>query len=433
MRMPETFASETPVRRARDRRRPWMALALIAALLWPTAYPIVLGSVQLPPYRVVLILGALLAAQRCLSGALRMRLPDYLVAIFGLGAVVSLIANHGLFTPFRADFGRGAVGESLPYEAAAVAFLETAGAYFLARAVIVGPAQFDAVMKALGWAVVVVCGFTVVEARTGVNVFNVYAGSGIGEVRFGLHRAAGTFPHSILWGLFAATLFAYFAARAVMKRKPGALGFALASVVGVATSVSSTAVLAVFIQAMALAWGWFVRHRRRWTLFAIGLIAVCMLLEVLSERPLVRVLVASLSFSPDTGFIRLVQWEYGWREALAHPLLGMGFHDWARPRWLAASIDSYWLVLAVRHGLIVPAFLLAAIVALLRQSAKAYKRDDSPQSRLLIRICAITVVSLAVAGFSVHFWAQSLVLFFFLLGALSALTQARGARRARRP
>jgi hypothetical protein len=113
-------------------------------------------------------------------------------------------------------------------------------------------------------------------------------------------------------------------------------------------------------------------------------------------------MISHLTLSPSTGFYRLVQWDYGWREVMAHPLLGLGLNPWERPAWLGASID------------------------------RAYKRQrGSPAVQLSIRVWSITVVSIAVAALAVHFWAQSLVVFFFLLGCLGALSKTQGRARAR--
>jgi hypothetical protein len=145
------------------------------------------------------------------------------------------------------------------------------------------------------------------------------------------------------------------------------------------------------------------------------------LIEIASDRTAFEVIMSKMSFSKWNGYIRLFQWEHGWANATAHPFFGIGFNDWARPEWLAGSIDSYWLVLAVRHGLVVPALLIAAIAFLLMQSSRAYRQAyGSLRVRLLIRVWAVTVISLAVAAISVHYWSQAVVVFFFLLGCIGA-------------
>ncbi|NIR59201.1 MAG: hypothetical protein GWO02_06620, partial [Gammaproteobacteria bacterium] len=351
----------------------------------------------------------------------RLRAPDYLIVFFGVWTAFCLVIHHGLFSTYLVDSSRGDI-ESVGYEAVAVALLETAGAYLLARVVITGPAQCVAIM----------CAFTVAEARTGVNAFGIYEGAGINELRFGLYRAAGTFPHSILWGLFAATPFAYFAARALWKRRPGAGALALASLIGVATSVSSTAVLAVAVQGASLGWAKVMRVKRRWTLLALGGFAAYAAIEAISSRPAINVVISRLSFSAETGYMRLIQWDYGWREVMASPIVGIGMRAWERPDWLSASIDSFWLALSIRFGLVAPAALLLAMILLLAHAARAYKRNaGSPDVRLLIRVWSITVVSLAIAGLAVHFWAQSLVVFFFLLGCHGGLTKTAARAPAR--
>lgn len=399
-------------------------MAFVASLAWPASQSFSLGSLDLPPYRMLLLLAAVVVPLSLAAGRLKLTTADYLVGFFALGLAATILVNHGLFESFLTYSTQGAVS-SIGYEAAASSVLETAGAYFLARATVARPRHFQAVMATFGWVTLFVCLFAALEAATGRNMFGIYQGSGVGEVRFGLHRAAGPFPHSILWGVFAAASFAYFAARTIQGR--GALSpiFVLASLVGVATSVSTTAVLAVLIQAGALAWAYVAPVRHKWTALAFCLAVFFVFVELASPRGAVEALMSRMSFSQWNGYIRLIQWEHGWANVMGHPLTGLGFNDWARPEWLAASIDSYWLVLAVRHGLVVPLLLVASIVAMLARAGQASRRSDAtPWRRTMIRVWAVTVVAIAVSGISVHFWAQSVVLLFFLMGCSESLFKA---------
>jgi hypothetical protein len=177
---------------------PWLAIAFVVSLAWPTAYSMSVGSLEMAPYRILLLLGFGAVAWRLVRGRIKLTTADYLILFFGMWTAASVMINHGLFTPFTGYSARGEAPSSVGYEAAAIAVIETVGAYFLARAVVSGPLQFAAVMKAFGWVTLGVCLFAVVEARTGNNLFGAVATAGTGELRFGLHRATGPFPHSIL-------------------------------------------------------------------------------------------------------------------------------------------------------------------------------------------------------------------------------------------
>jgi len=49
----------------------------------------------------------------------------------------------------------------------------------------------------------------------------------------------------------------------------------------------------------------------------------------------------------------------------AHPVFGIGYGDWARPNWIPASVDNFWLLTAMRHGVPGLGFLAAAFILVL--------------------------------------------------------------------
>ena len=105
--------------------------------------------------------------------------------------------------------------------------------------------------------------------------------------------------------------------------------------------------------------GWEVLTRgirARWRLLSLGCVLAYFSIDLLSNRTPFHVIVTYLTFNVQTGYNRILIWQYGSAEVLRHPIFGIGLGDWERPAWMSSSMDNFWLVIAVRYGL--PAFIL---------------------------------------------------------------------------
>jgi hypothetical protein len=247
------------------------------------------------------------------------------------------------------------------------------------------------------------------------------------DFRFGLLRAAGPFPHPILGGVFLAGVLpmAWYLAHNTRDRMLGC-----AAAMGALFTVSSTAAIGIILALAAIALD-IVQRLTRWPVFrvaALYIILMMVLISVASDSGLLSVLIRNLTFEAGTGYYRLSIWEYGGAEALANPIYGMGFRDWARPEFMyTGSVDAYWLVEAMAHGFPAPIALgvvmLGTIVAVLRTQRFRHKADaDAARSVVVFIVIAI------VSGFTVHFWESVNSWIALVLGCGASLaSQARVA------
>jgi hypothetical protein len=125
----------------------------------------------------------------------------------------------------------------------------------------------------------------------------------------------------------------------------------------------------------------------------------------------------------QSSYFRLLIYDYGWQSVLAHPWVGIGLNPYRRPDWMvSASVDSHWLLLAIRYGL--PAALLlfsACIVALVglgRSQAYANRRN-----KLFYRGIMISLATMVFMGFTVYIYGGSQTWLTILLGACVACSQ----------
>ncbi len=379
-------------------------LLFVLALLIPTYTSFAVGPFRLTVYRFFLLVAFVPSAVRVFSQVNSNRsTADRLIAGGALWAAMTLVyhegANQGL-------------------EAGGIFVLETLGAYLLGRVLVPDEKSYRSFVAIIVVVVSVLLVFTFPESLSGKNLFG-QPPNGM-EPRLGLNRAQGPFDHPIIHGVFCAGAFSMswcaFSNRSGLAGATRILRSLLISAAAI-TSVSSGAITALFVQWFFLVWIRLTQSlRRRWQLFSTIFALLYVSIDMLSNRGPMRVFFSYLTLSPGTAYGRMIIWEWGFHQnALKHPFVGIGLGEWVRPSWMiSGSMDNFWLVLMVRHGL--PCFLLFAwaIFLLMRAGSKGAREKCVT---LLYTGWAISLVGLIVSACTVHFWNALLTYFFFFLGA----------------
>lgn len=238
------------------------------------------------------------------------------------------------------------------------------------------------------------------------------------DYRLGLLRAYGPFPHPIHAGLFMASMLPLYASSG-LRGWPVVVGVTAA--LFAAFSGSSAAYLSFFIAFVLLAYD---RIQERveaatWPIFILGSSVVLLAAELLSKNGVIAI-IARATINPQSASYRRLIWEYGTQSVANHPWLGIAFADYQRLPWMGASVDHYWLLLAIRHGVLVPtALLLMALIILVslsRQIPSLGLADRRFATGLIIAIFLMIVL-----GATVAFAGSVLCLFFLLLGACGSV------------
>ncbi|WKL39822.1 O-antigen ligase family protein (plasmid) [Sinorhizobium meliloti] len=116
-------------------------------------------------------------------------------------------------------------------------------------------------------------------------------------------------------------------------------------------------------------------------------------MEFGSNQTPVKFYISHFTFDAQTGWYRLAIWEFGSASVLNHPILGIGLTEYARPSWMgSASVDNFWLLIAIRHG--IPAVVLMLGSCLWLTGAMAFKKgldekEDTFRLSLLISLMAL--------------------------------------------
>jgi hypothetical protein len=152
---------------------------------------------------------------------------------------------------------------------------------------------------------------------------------------------------------------------------------------------------------------------RRWLVLATLAGFALVALELLSNRGAFKFLAAGLAFNSGSSYNRVLIFQYGGAEVLRHPVFGIGFGDWERPGWMGSSVDNFWLLIALRHGLPSLTLFAFAIYAVLSSLGRLKTEELDRHRKGLI----ISLFGFIIGGATVDYWGTIYSYFMFLLGS----------------
>jgi hypothetical protein len=395
-------------RRAKKGRVPWPVLLFLIGLVVP--WVITVGPLRLSIYRFVLLIAVLPCLGMWLSGkAGRIRLADITLMLFWFWCALSFVVIHGV---------------TRSVEPAGIAFIETLGAFFLARCYIRNADDFENTIQLLFKIVVVLLPFSLFEFATGHNILRDLFAAILPVKsdppmpgRLGFTRVQSVFDHPILYGVFSASILAL-VHLVLGYRKSLFQRFVRTGLVGAASllSLSSGPLAAIVAQGFLLSWnGLLGTIKIRWKILIGVLILMILVVELVANRSVLTIVTSYVLFDPGSYWFRRLIWMYGSASALNHPLFGVGMNEWERPEWMGDSIDNFWLLYAVKHGLPAAFLLLLTLMAIVLPVCSRKGLD----ARLIEYRTGflITMTALFLVGWTVHFWDAALALFVFLMGS----------------
>jgi hypothetical protein len=391
--MPEAAAAPTSA----------LLLALfILTLLLPVFFH--LGDLRLSPYRVFLLVMFVPLLVRLVGGRAGRLMPaDIILGFYCLWVLVALYMNHG--------------ADRLPF--AVVTVTELYGGYLVGRILVRNEADYRIVFRYLAFGLVVLAPFVVIEMLTGRMpiseilrpAVSTFEKAQLHDMRMGFYRAQAVFEHPILFGLFCSLAIANLFYIYRDRLPKGLLLSGLATGMTFA-SLSSAPLLSALLQFGMAAWGWVTRNAW-WTLVVlVGLAYV--VVDLLSNRSPLAVLVTYLTFDAHNAYWRMHIWEYGTAEVWRNPVFGIGLNDWIRPAWMHASVDNFWLLMAMRYGIPGIALLVLGFAA----NLFVIMRRTLPETLRTYREgYVIAAIGLFMTLATVHMWGATAVFVMFYMGA----------------
>ncbi|MCK5895969.1 MAG: hypothetical protein KAG20_04135 [Cocleimonas sp.] len=392
-----------------------LGIFFVISIFIPVEFHYLVGSLRIEAYRVVLGVALLYSFLNIKELLGRVDLIDILLFLFILLAAASLIYNHGI---------------QKGIESSGILAIEVLGAFYLARGLITTPKRYYRFNMLFVSILAVLVLVSVYEALAQHRILHEWAKNITGHdslnwklythyyVRFGIMRTTNLFAHPILYGTIGAIFFPFIILLVLYRFKVSNLLRAFALLIGMISTLSSAPLLSVAFQGMtAVLAQYWTGAKRLWVAVAFFAISAFLIIEAMSNRGFFAILISYLTFNPVTGYYRMLQWEYSMDDIAANPVFGIGLHDWSRPEWMNSSIDSFWLLMTMQHGVFAGFILLfCSLYAVFHILNDLHKHH--PATRWMVKSWILAFMSLILIGFTVDYFGKIQPLFFFVLGSI---------------
>lgn len=392
-------------------------------LLLPPEVQVSALGLNFPAYRIALLLLILPVGWSAMRGP---KIPlggmDAAIAIIGFWTMLSFMVIYG----FEQGLVRGAsitIDTVLPYIIARVSISSLDDLRYMLILVLPGLALAGAslVVESLSGRLLVRPAFAAIFGNLKTFDGGEVVGNLVLEAEFrlgGLMRAFGPFPHPILAGMIMIGFLPlyYFSG----LRSWVFIGGIAATLTGF-FGLSSAAFLALFLSIGAIAVYHVKAYVPKISWWSISTLFFVMLwtLHIVSKNGLLSI-VSRLTLSPGTADYRLHIWEWGWINVEKNPWFGLGYRPWERLDWMGESVDAHFLLLAMRHGLLVPIVLLIAIIFTVVRLGLAIPYL-SPRDRAFAIGINICIVNYVLVGQTVNYFGSALIVFMAFLGMLAGV------------
>ncbi len=306
--------------------------------------------------------------------------------------------------------------------------LEFGGGYLVVRGYFFGRPALDAFIHTLKIVTIAIVVCAALEQITSSYLITNIVASVWGDpstgpdFRNGLLRARSTFPHPILYGAFCAiagTIFLYSESRG--SNRFFYVGFCF---VGCIFAMSSAPLISFAVAVGVYCYDRLLRKNAwRWKALMTVIFSAIAVVFMVANRP-TSWLVANLTLDPSTGYFRQATWDRALYNIGESPITGYGFDAFGDPNEFfdRASIDSIWLVVALRFGVPMVIFILLACITACMRTGGPKATRDSYMDRMRTAFTLVLVV-FALAGLTVHFWHSLWVFWGMCIGMRACLRE----------
>jgi hypothetical protein len=308
-------------------------------------------------------------------------------------------------------------------------FFDMALPYFAVRLTVTTKEHYISLLKAIVWSSATLTVFACYESLTGYNLVQFGRQLLPPEIRLNFfYRAQTTFDHSIYFGVFCGMAGAI--CMGLVKNVRGNALFYKILVVLIFTgafwSMSSGGLLALI---GAVGFLCFYRFRRGWKAGIIGVIIMCVLVEIISNRNFYDV-IDRFTFNSANSWYRSRLFEVAFFEGgmSGHWLTGYGLEEpgWGLKINMIDHTDmvNHYLLELCRYGLVGFIPFCAVIITAIKELFKGFWtiRDDS--DRWLIWCIAGGLFGVLLAFNSVSLFWQPMTMLFMMFGLCVAVPAA---------
>lgn len=317
--------------------------------------------------------------------------------------------------------------------------------YLVTRFIVTDREKLISIIKCIGIALIPLAILGCVESITGWQPFvplrrfrpwNPMTGTEEirREMRWGLTRAVGPFSHPILFGSgFAIFLpLIYYLRHEKNNWRTFAYMLSAITVVGALSSMSSGPWVMIIVILFCLVMENFKQWLKPMLKFFI---LSCIVVEILSNRPLYHVIFSRASQLGGAGWhrARLIdvaishfsEWwlaGYGGKDPGWGHYFGMSFTD----------VTNEFILAGVRYGVAGIIILCIVLIVAFRGLISAHKKTTHPADRSLYWALGCILLSVTVVWMSVSFFGQLIPLFYCVLGIIGSTIYFGKIRQAKK-
>ena len=311
--------------------------------------------------------------------------------------------------------------------------LDFLGGYLLARAYFFGRPALDTFVRVLKIFAIIAIVFAMADVITGrmfvhETITAIYGSEWYRvELRNGWLRAASTFDHPILFGIFCALTAAILLySEKNLSRRSVAFGVCF---LGCMLAVSSAALMTISIVLAVFTYDRLMtRYSWRWVALWIATGVVGFVVLVVTEHPLSWI-ISHLTLDPQTGFFRIMLWDVGSTYIAQSPLFGYAYQSFNNGI-LDGTVDSIWLLYTLRFGVPMLILFFLANVAAVFPSQREIRGTGDVHMDQMRRAFTLVLLMLMFTGLTVHFWNFMLMFWGLCLGIRASFREFNLARPA---
>jgi hypothetical protein len=306
--------------------------------------------------------------------------------------------------------------------------LDFLGGYLIARAFVFGRPALDTFVRVLSVFTFIVIILAMADSFSGRLIVHEKIGAIVNAsqlpregLRNGLVRAASTFDHEILFGVFCAVtaaIFLYWEKSLLRRSLAAGLCF-----LGCILSLSSGAFMAFAMILAAFTYDQLMRrYQWRWSALWMVTGAVAFAFFVLLENPLGWIL-SHLTLDPQTGWIRMMIWEEASHYIALSPITGYAY-QLLNNDTVDRSVDSIWLLYSLRFGIPMSILLfLTNVTAFFPGKRESVSGANDVYMDRMRPAFTIVIVAFMFAGLTVHFWNYMLMFWGVCIGIRASLRE----------
>jgi hypothetical protein len=177
--------------------------------------------------------------------------------------------------------------------------------------------------------------------------------------------------------------------------------------------------LGLVVGGALLAYNWLSERvtNLTWRLFFVVTGVLVFVAETATGSGTYGLLMRYASFNTLSSYNRVLIWQYGTQNVRENPWFGLGYADWKRPDWMnSSSMDHFWLLMAVRFGIIPSVLMAIATIVVVLMLMRAATAAPSYVDRRAYKGLAISLGVFGLGIISVALWLSAHIWFFMLIG-----------------